>query len=520
MQPRRSKVVPGPLFYPERTTTMVAAKRWPSPPAASGSTSAPATKPSASSEAPTASTAAMGQRRSGAQRALVLSVAAAPVLPPGATATGGAMEVLSPSLNVYRAGSSGVTLTIAPRTTVLVADHVTNTGAVVRLEQVDYSKAMRAYRVCRQEGGAVAEEPSKGWHASSATPATPLPPPLTSPHGICSSYTTSLNTFSGTASPNDRASYAARDDDTALGHDPAPWRVVFLRLFGATDMVLLTVAVACFLVVVSRVSMIKYGRTDGQSAMSWSSLPWLEVALAALTSGRSVVEEAVAPSGLSPASGEGLAQGVTRGPPGTSSSTAATVISVPGTKGVLFASYTQATSTPALDTSVTLVLLLFSTFLLVKRLSGALSRVYVEEVLVMRGVGLQFSAYGIFNTLRYRHFVDLLMLRSLVIHDAFFRYQPMFFLSSSVENKAERIVYFPDTLPRLAVLRPVLNGIRGVLYGEPEEGPSLGELEERWKKSASEISDGDFFTEDSFAEDTVTTPDDACFSDATDRDED
>ncbi|TPP49135.1 GPI-GlcNAc transferase complex, PIG-H component family protein [Leishmania donovani] len=477
MQPRRSKVVPGPLFYPERTTTMVAAKRWPSPPAASGSTSAPATKPSASSEAPTASTAAMGQRRSGAQRALVLSVAAAPVLPPGATATGGAMEVLSPSLNVYRAGSSGVTLTIAPRTTVLVADHVTNTGAVVRLEQVDYSKAMRA-------------------------------------------YTTSLNTFSGTASPNGRASYAARDDDTALGHDPAPWRVVFLRLFGATDMVLLTVAVACFLVVVSRVSMIKYGRTDGQSAMSWSSLPWLEVALAALTSGRSVVEEAVAPSGLSPASGEGLAQGVTRGPPGTSSSTAATVISVPGTKGVLFASYTQATSTPALDTSVTLVLLLFSTFLLVKRLSGALSRVYVEEVLVMRGVGLQFSAYGIFNTLRYRHFVDLLMLRSLVIHDAFFRYQPMFFLSSSVENKAERIVYFPDTLPRLAVLRPVLNGIRGVLYGEPEEGPSLGELEERWKKSASEISDGDFFTEDSFAEDTVTTPDDACFSDATDRDED
>ncbi|CAG9569313.1 conserved hypothetical protein [Leishmania major strain Friedlin] len=440
------------------------------------------------------------------------------MLPPGATGTVGATEVLSPSLNVYRAGSSGVTLTIAPRTTVLVADHVTNTSAVVRLEQVDYSKAMRAYRVCRQEGGVVAEEPSKGWHAGSTTPATPLPPPLTSSHGVSSSYAMSPTAFTGTASPKGRASYAARDE-TALGHDRAPWRVVFLRLFGATDMVLLTVVVACFLVVVSRLSMIKLGRTDGQSAMSWSSLSWLKVALTALTSGRSVVEEVVAPSGLSPASAEDLAQGVTRGSPATSLLTTATVISVPGTKGVLFTSYTQATGIPALDTSVTLVLLLFSIFLLIKRLSCALSRVYVEEVLVMRGVGLQFSAYGIFNTLRYRHFVDLLMLRSLVIHDAFFRYQPMFFLSSSVENKAERIVYFPDTLPRLAVLRPALNGIRGVLYGEPEEGPSLGELEERWKKSASNIPDGNFSTEDSFAEDTVTTPDDAC-SDATDRDED
>ncbi|CBZ24049.1 conserved hypothetical protein [Leishmania mexicana MHOM/GT/2001/U1103] len=436
------------------------------------------------------------------------------MLPPGASVTGGAIEMLSPSLNVYRASSRGVTLTIAPRTTVIMTDHVTNTGAVVRLEQVDYSKAMRAYRVCRQEGGVVAEKPSQDWRAGSATPATPLPPPLTSPHGISSSYAASPTTLSGTASPNSRARYAARDDDTALDHDPAPWRVVFLRLFGATDMMLLTVAVACFLVVVSRLSMLKYGRTDGQSAMSWSSLSWLELALTALTSGRSAVKEVVAP----PA--EGLVQGVTRGSPAISSLAAATLISAPGTKEVLFASCTQATSILGLDTSVTLVLLLFSTFLLVKRLSGALSRVYVEEVLVMRGVGLQFSAYGIFNTLRYRHFVDLLMLRSLVIHDAFFRYQPMFFLSSSVENKAERIVYFPDTLPRLAVLRPVLNGIRGVLYGEPEEGPSLGELEERWKKSASDTPDGDFFTEDSFAEDTVTTPDDACFSDATDRDED
>ncbi|GET86144.1 hypothetical protein, conserved [Leishmania tarentolae] len=517
MQPRRAKVVPGPLLYREQVTAMVATEKRPSPPSASGSHSDPATKPCVSSEAPPVSIAGVGQPRSGAQRTLVLSAAEVLMWPPDATVMGGAIETLSPSVNVYRAGSNGVTLNIAPKTTILVDNHVTNTGALVRLEQVDYSKAMRAYRVCRQEGCVAAEEPSKGWNSDSATPATPPPPPKASPQGNSSTYATSPTAVPGTASPSGRASCAARDEGTALGDMSAPWRVVFLRLFGATDMVLLAVAVACFLAVVSHLSMVKYGGVDGRNAMPWSSLSWLEVALAAFTSGRSI-KQVVPPSDL-PRAPEGLAQCAARRPQETSSWSPVTVTSVPGTEGVISTSYTQTASIPALDTGVTFALLFCSTFLLGKRLRGALRRVYVEEVLIMRGVGLQFSAYGIFNTLRYRRFVDLLMLRSLVIHDSFFRYQPMFFLSSSVENKAERIVYFPDTLPRLAVLRPVLNGIRAVLYGELEEGPSLAELEEGWKKSADDIPKDDFFTEDSF-EDTVTTADDACLSEATDLDED
>ncbi|CAJ1014108.1 GPI-GlcNAc transferase complex, PIG-H component, putative [Leishmania lindenbergi] len=515
MRPRRSKVVPEPLFYVEGTTTVVATKTDSLPPDASAS----AAEPSASSVAQTVSTAPVGHLQNGAQRPVVFNKAASPILPPGATAMGSAVKAFSPNLNVYHTNTNGVTLTIAPRTTVLVANHVANTGSVVRLEQVDYSKAMRAYRVCRQEGGIVAEESPQGRHTSSAISMAQLPRP-TSPQGTSSSYTTRPSSLSGMTSLKDPASFPAYDYEAPLGHKPAPWRVVFLRLFGAADMVLLAVVVACFLVVVSQLRVVNPYRTDVQGiASSSSSLSWLVVALAAFSSGPAGVNGIEALSDSPLASAERMRQAITGGSQTMSPLTAAVGIPASDTDGGVSGSYAQAKGTPALDTSVTFFLLLLSVFLLVKRLSGALSRVYVEEVLVMRGVGMQFSAYGIFNTLRYRHFVDLLMLRSLIIHDAFFRYQPIFFLSSSVENKAERIVYFPDTLPRLAVLRPVLNGIRGVLYGEPEEGPSLAELEDQWK-STVDFPDGDFFMEDSFAEDTATTPDDACFSEATDHDED
>ncbi|KAG5485072.1 hypothetical protein CUR178_08042 [Leishmania enriettii] len=518
MQSRRSKVVPEPLLYPERAMAMAAANSSLSAPGASAS-SASAAKPSGSLPAAMVSKVPAGHSQNGAQRPLQFDDSASSVLPLGTTARGGVSEVFSPSLNVYRAGSSGTTFTIAPKTTVLATNHVTNTGAVVRLVQVDYSKAMRAYRVCRQEGGIVAEEQPQRWHCAAVKPATPLLP-ATSSHGA-SSHDASPTAVSGAASPNSHASNAVHNGEEALGHNPAPWRLVLMRLFGATDMVLLAVAVACSLVVVSRLRMVTlYRQGDWQNAASSSSLLWLTVAVAALSSRRAVVDNAAASSGSPPASGEGVLQGVARSSWAASSLAESIATSAPALKSATSVSFTQVTSTPALDTSLTLVLLLLSTFLLVKRLSGALSRVYVEEVLVMRGVGLQFSAYGIFNTLRYRRFVDLLMLRSLVIHDAFFRYQPIFFLSSSVENKAERIVYFPETLPRLAVLRLILNGIRGVLYGEPEDGLSLAEMEERWRKSAGDVCEGDFFTEDSFADDTATTPDDACLSDATDREED
>lgn len=108
----------------------------------------------------------------------------------------------------------------------------------------------------------------------------------------------------------------------------------------------------------------------------------------------------------------------------------------------------------------------------------AYRRVYVEEVLAIRGVGLQLTTFGVFDQVRERRFIDLKMIRSMVIHDAFFRYQPLFFLSSSIENSPRRLVYFNHTLPRLEVLRKVLVGVRSILYGEEDSGPTLAELEE------------------------------------------
>lgn len=104
-------------------------------------------------------------------------------------------------------------------------------------------------------------------------------------------------------------------------------------------------------------------------------------------------------------------------------------------------------------------------------------RVQVEEVLAIRGIGLQLSTYDVFHRVRSRELIDVKLIRSLVLHDAFFRYQPIFFLSSSIENRASRVVYFAATLPRLEVLRPVLCGLRHVLYGEEEHGLSLSEME-------------------------------------------
>lgn len=112
------------------------------------------------------------------------------------------------------------------------------------------------------------------------------------------------------------------------------------------------------------------------------------------------------------------------------------------------------------------------------RMFSAFTSIYIEEVVVIAGVGMQLTSYGIFNNVKSSTFVDLTLIRSIVIHDTFFRNQPIFFLSASVENSPKRIVFFPNTLPRLEILLPVLRGVRSVLYGEPEFGRSLAEMEE------------------------------------------
>lgn len=545
MQPRRSKVVPDPLVPPDKTA------------AAANAVSAKTTTP----------TSGAAIANSAVTRPRLFHVASPALAQPSTTPVSGT-EPFSPGLNVYRCG--GVTAAIAPQTRVLVDHHVTNTSAVVRLERVDYSKAMRAYRVYRQEGwtmphtyqdfnthsssssgsggggsgsdsanGATSGGSAGATAATSGSPGlapagptavmspngTAVANPITTPKKAMSSASpvNGGNSSNGSAStgPSLSACHSSRSSSgiaemEAPSRCPAPWRVVLLRLFGAADMLLLAIAVACFLVVSSRargshvrLSQFDKGNFHAPSSALATLVSWVASVLAGLvTGGRSGGGEV----GKQTSNSYSSTAAVQRADDGGSSAGA-----LVSSGSAAAASYTQDTRAAALDTRIAFVLLFSSMLLLARRLSSAFTRVYVEEVLVMRGVGVQFSSYGIFNTLRYKRFVDLKMLRSLVIHDAFFRYQPIFFLSSSVENQAERVVYFSETLPRLAVLRPVMNGIRCVLYGEPEEGPSLAELEERWKTSSREVSDGEFFTEDSFAEDTMTTADEGHSSDGTDH---
>ncbi|KPA74786.1 hypothetical protein ABB37_09069 [Leptomonas pyrrhocoris] len=510
MQPRRSKVVPDPLVYPDKANN-------------------------ASNGGPTEVGAVTAGN--GVPRPRLCRVPSPPSIQPSTTPMSTA-EPFSPGLNVYRSGGgAGITASISPKTTVLVDHHVTNTGAVVRLEQVDYSKAMRAYRVCRQEGGVTPYDArrsssrssnsiSAGGAAASARSGSPI---SSAPGSAATTSCTSSNgpsaaspTTGGTLSTvglngnnangiNHSRSASGLNAGGAPNQCPVSWRVVLLRLFGAADMVLVATAVACFLVLVSRLHASQQMRGRGNHIISGNggggaggrggvSTSWVMSLLASLI-GR-YVGARVGATGFDAAKGESPSlisedKASTRAVATHNSGSA--LVPTPTVAASSSSSYTQATHAAALDVTVTIVLFFFSVVLLAKRLSSAFSRVYVEEVLVMRGVGLQFASYGIFHTLRYKVFVDLQMLRSLVIHDAFARYQPIFYLSSSVENRAERVVFFPDTLPRLAVLRPVLNGIRGVLYGEPEEGPSLAELEECWNTSSREISDDEPFTEDSFA---------------------
>lgn len=116
------------------------------------------------------------------------------------------------------------------------------------------------------------------------------------------------------------------------------------------------------------------------------------------------------------------------------------------------------------------------------RIFHAWRRTYVEEICVVAGIGIYMTSYGLWNNIQHTTFIDVCLLRSLVIHDAFCRYQPIFFLSATVESWSSRVVFFSHTLPRLEILLPVLRGMRAVLFGEPEVGLSLAELEERMEE--------------------------------------
>lgn len=113
----------------------------------------------------------------------------------------------------------------------------------------------------------------------------------------------------------------------------------------------------------------------------------------------------------------------------------------------------------------------------VVRIRIRLKRIYSEEVLVIRDVGMQLTTRNCRGDVVKRKFLDQSRIRTIFIHEAFFRQQVIFYLGVLVDNEEKVTVLFEETVPRLNVLRPILCGLRAVLFQESEEGPTLGELE-------------------------------------------
>ncbi|EAN84857.1 hypothetical protein C3747_190g22 [Trypanosoma cruzi] len=139
-----------------------------------------------------------------------------------------------------------------------------------------------------------------------------------------------------------------------------------------------------------------------------------------------------------------------------------------------------------------LFLMIFCCILSVWRMVAGFQRAHIEEVMVIRGLGMQITNYNVFGWICSQRFIELKLIRSLVIHDAFFRYQAIFFLSATIENDATRLVLFEETLPRLAVLCPVLCGLRHILYEEPENGATLAELEGVESERLDDTMEGEY----------------------------
>lgn len=100
-----------------------------------------------------------------------------------------------------------------------------------------------------------------------------------------------------------------------------------------------------------------------------------------------------------------------------------------------------------------------------------------ESVCAINGVGLQFHRKNVLGRMVATRFVDHSSIRALVIHEGYYRHQAIFYLAIVVEGEEDVLVVFEETLPRVNVLKKVLRGLRCVLYGESEEGPSLAEMQ-------------------------------------------
>lgn len=134
---------------------------------------------------------------------------------------------------------------------------------------------------------------------------------------------------------------------------------------------------------------------------------------------------------------------------------------------------------PATASAVATLVLAFAVVRVVFFLRGTVE----ESVLAVRGIGLQLTRRNALGQTVSR-FIDQGAVTSLFVHEGYFRHQCVFFMGAVVEEQDRTVVFFDETLPRVAVLRTVLRGLREVLYNESPEGPSLAEIEAAGKAAA------------------------------------
>ena len=117
------------------------------------------------------------------------------------------------------------------------------------------------------------------------------------------------------------------------------------------------------------------------------------------------------------------------------------------------------------------------TVAVLSRLCWRLFGVQEECVTACRGIGLQISSSSLFGLRKESTFVDLNCIQALAIHEGFYRHQCIFYLCVVVDQREDVLVLFSNTVPRLAVARRILRGLRETLYHERADGLSLSEME-------------------------------------------
>lgn len=159
--------------------------------------------------------------------------------------------------------------------------------------------------------------------------------------------------------------------------------------------------------------------------------------------------------------------------------------------GAESASSSSSSLSPFFTSSLLRVLLLVFVARVVWRFA---TRVPAERLTVVRNVGVQLHRQSIFGTWQPVELIDVGAITSLFIHEGFLHHRCVFFLAIACQDRPRLALPFHNTMPRLPVLQAVLRGTRAVLYGEPEVGPTLSEIEAASRRTLTTLSaDNDAF---------------------------